>query len=199
MKMKLIALAVASLAVSGCANNIVVMQPTTQQHDLRDWDRDGVIEAREQCQASVAGSQVNNVGCGEEKNYKQKHELDIHFANNSAIIPQNSLGQIKEIADILKQNPNQHIVIEGHCSKTGSRALNLALSERRAEAVMQVLAQDFAISPNRMQAIGYGFDRPIDISGTEEGRERNRRVVAVINNQHQAIDMKWDIYTIDQK
>ncbi|MGF1502379.1 MAG: OmpA family protein [Paracoccaceae bacterium] len=65
--------------------------------------------------------------------------------------------------------------IGGHTDKSGDPAANMALSERRAEAVRQALA-DRGVPRSRMRAEGYGSARPIADNGTEDGRSANRRI-----------------------
>ncbi len=82
---------------------------------------------------------------------------------------------LDEVAKILIDNPDLKVRIEGHTDSTGSRAYNLRLSQKRAEAVREYLIKK-GISPDRLVAVGYGPDRPIAPNNTPEGRARNRRV-----------------------
>lgn len=75
---------------------------------------------------------------------------------------------------MLKDNPNIIIEISGHTDNSGNEALNLELSNKRAINVKLYL-QTKGISPNRLQAKGYGQTMPIDDNNTEEGKARNRR------------------------
>ncbi|PQJ66990.1 OmpA family protein [Photobacterium angustum] len=191
-------LVIMSAMISGCASSDgSESQTTTQQYDLRDLDGDGVIEARDQCPNSVAGSFVNNVGCGKEKEISDRVELKLNFANNSAVIKPVYQREIEAIANFMHQYPDSSVTIEGHCSKTGSYELNMALSQARAEAVVDMLKNTFFIDANRLQAIGYGYTKPIDDSETEIAAERNRRVIAAVSGTDKTIDMKWDIYSVD--
>jgi outer membrane protein OmpA-like peptidoglycan-associated protein len=75
----------------------------------------------------------------------------------------------------LRDNPSLDVRIEGHTDSQGSAAANQRLSQKRAEAVRRYLV-DQAIAPTRMEAIGYGEDRPLEDNRTAEGRATNRRV-----------------------
>lgn len=83
----------------------------------------------------------------------------------------------------MREYPNATAAIEGHASKDSKRSnarYNQRLSEARANAVKSVLSNEFGIAPNRLSAVGYGFDRPVAPNDTAEGKAMNRRVYAVI-------------------
>lgn len=75
---------------------------------------------------------------------------------------------------VLRANAEIRIRIEGHADERGSVEYNLALSLRRAQSVRAYL-QDFGISVNRMEIVGYGEERPFDSGTTEAAFARNRR------------------------
>jgi peptidoglycan-associated lipoprotein len=78
-------------------------------------------------------------------------------------------------ADNLKANPNRRVRLEGHASEEGTREYNLALGERRAQAV-QTYLQVQGVSANQMEVISYGEDMPAVTGTTDQARSRNRRV-----------------------
>jgi outer membrane protein OmpA-like peptidoglycan-associated protein len=104
--------------------------------------------------------------------------LDIHFATGKAEILPESRPIIDEVVSLLKNRPNLRIGVEGHTDNTGTPAANKSLSDARAKAVAAAIAAA-GISPNRMEAVGYGQERPIADNRTEEGRAKNRRVEIV--------------------
>jgi len=108
---------------------------------------------------------------------KEKIEIkeQIFFQTGKAVILQKSFPLLDEIANVLKQNPQMKIVIEGHTDNVGNPRSNKILSQKRAEAVRQYLISR-GISGDRLTAIGYGSERPIAPNTTEEGRAKNRRV-----------------------
>lgn len=197
MKLFLTMLAVALLAGCSMRDTVSMDGATAQVNDLSDQDRDGVIEAREQCSGTVTGANINNNGCGTVKPIKERSELKVLFPNDSDYIDPQYYDQIKKIADFMQQYPHTKVTIEGHCSKTGSYEHNLTLSQNRANAVTKVLNQEFGIDNSRLTAIGYSFDRPVDTSGTQEAQRRNRRVIAEVTGEDTMADMKWNIYTVD--
>lgn len=104
--------------------------------------------------------------------------LDIHFATGKAEILEESRPIIDEIVLLLKKRPTLRIGIEGHTDNTGDAATNKKLSSARAKAVADAIAAA-GISPNRLDSIGYGQERPISDNRTEDGRAKNRRVEIV--------------------
>ncbi|MFQ6372440.1 OmpA family protein [Shewanella sp. YIC-542] len=189
------------LLLSACSmrDTVSMDSPTTQVYDLNDNDRDGVIEAREKCTGTVTGANVDNYGCGEVRPINERSELKVLFANDSYYIDPQYYSQIQTIADFMKQYPNTKATIEGHCSKVGSYEHNLKLSQNRANAIVSVLHEQFGIGDDRLTAIGYSYDRPVDTSNTALAHKHNRRVIAEVTGEDTMADMKWTIYSVDQE
>lgn len=100
----------------------------------------------------------------------------IYFNSGSAVIRPESYGVLKEIATVLKENPDVKVSIIGHTDSDGSEELNLRLSKERAAAVSAVLASEFGIDDVRMQTDGKGATEPIADNTTPEAKAQNRRV-----------------------
>lgn len=100
----------------------------------------------------------------------------ILFDVNSANIKPESYGTLKEMANVLKENPDLKVKIVGYTDSDGNEADNLDLSKRRAAAVKAALTSEFGISEARMQTDGKGEGEPIDKNDTPAGRANNRRV-----------------------
>ncbi len=81
----------------------------------------------------------------------------------------------------LKENPEVMLKIEGHCDERGTVEYNLALGERRANAVKNYLVT-YGIEPTRLQTISYGKERPLDMRSNEEAWAKNRRAAFVIRH-----------------
>lgn len=82
---------------------------------------------------------------------------------------------LNQIAELLRDNPGKRLRIEGHTDDTGPAAVNLRLSQERAEAVARYL-EARNVSANQLIAKGYGSSQPIADNATETGRARNRRI-----------------------
>ena len=100
---------------------------------------------------------------------------NIFFDVNQSVLKDESLSELENIRDLLMQNPAWRMQINGHTDNVGHPKINMALSLERAEAVVQYLVQQ-GISPDRLQAKGYGSERPLVSNDDEaEGRQINRR------------------------
>ena len=97
------------------------------------------------------------------------------FNTNSATLRPESQEQLGNIAEILKAYPNVHIKIGGYTDNSGDAQHNLTLSQDRANGVKDQLIA-LGISPDRLEAQGYGEQFPVADNSTEEGRAQNRRV-----------------------
>jgi outer membrane protein OmpA-like peptidoglycan-associated protein len=107
---------------------------------------------------------------------------DLDFASGAANLTDGEYASLAAVAAWLQANPDGTIALVGHTDASGSLAANTALSERRAEAVAEVLINRFAVDPARVEAKGVGFLAPIATNQTEEGRQKNRRVEVIITS-----------------
>ncbi|HEX2573536.1 MAG TPA: OmpA family protein [Polyangia bacterium] len=151
----------------------------------RDRDGDTVVDRLDRC--PDAPGPAENQGCPQYKLInvtKEKIELKekIHFQTAKAVIQRDSFGLLNEIADVLKKRPEIQVRIEGHTDSRAKRKYNLRLSQARATAVKRYLVGR-GIDAKRMEAVGYGPDRPIGDNRSAIGRENNRRVEFVITQQ----------------
>lgn len=100
----------------------------------------------------------------------------VGFARDSADLLPDPSGALTSLAEALRREPARLIVVEGHVSTTdGTPAANLALSERRAQAVVSELVR-IGLPADRVRAVGVGSARPIATSDDEAGRAINRRI-----------------------
>ncbi len=115
---------------------------------------------------------------------KKKIEITeaIHFQTGRAAILEDSFSLLDEIVQVLKDNPTINIRIEGYTDNVGSPTYNLRLSQARADGVMRYFV-DHGISPDRLEAKGYGMMSPIASNATAEGRAKNRRVEFTITKE----------------
>lgn len=104
--------------------------------------------------------------------------LHINFDTNKAAIKPESQPIIKQIAELMKNQPALKLSIEGHTDNQGSAAANKTLSLDRAKAVATAVAAT-GIKNERLSALGWGQERPVADNRTEDGRAKNRRVELV--------------------
>lgn len=104
---------------------------------------------------------------------------DLYFDFNAESIREESEPTLREIAEVLRRNPDWTLSIEGHTDAVASDRYNLELSSRRAAAVKTALGSRFGVAGARLTTAGFGESSPRDRNDTLEGRARNRRVELV--------------------
>jgi outer membrane protein OmpA-like peptidoglycan-associated protein len=88
-------------------------------------------------------------------------------------------ARIIEIARVLAKVPGRHVLVEGHTDSDGPSEYNLQLSRLRAQSVRSALIEG-GVSPDRIEAQGYGKTRPVATNATAAGKAQNRRVEIVL-------------------
>ncbi|OZG75068.1 peptidoglycan-associated (lipo)protein [Hahella sp. CCB-MM4] len=146
-----------------------------------DSDKDGIANGLDACPSTPQGAKVDNRGCRIVLQQAVSMNLGINFASNSAEITGEHASEISKLAKFMTEYPDTKVVIEGHTDDRGNADYNKQLSQRRADAVKQSLTDTYGIAASRIDAIGYGEERPVADNGTAAGRADNRRVVANVS------------------
>ena len=107
---------------------------------------------------------------------------NITFGTNDATIQSGFKPVLNSVAKVIKEYNKTMVQVNGYTDSTGSNATNMALSERRANAVSNYLRLQ-GVSGNRIITEGFGPANPIASNATAAGREQNRRVEIVLINQ----------------
>ena len=128
--------------------------------------------------ADEANKSVGTLGARFDKrnSYEMSTQKAVQFAFDSANLTANGKTQLDEIAAELMSNPNGLLVLEGHTDNTGDSAYNIALGERRVNAVRRYLAVEKGVPPYRIEQVSFGADKPIAPNNSRQGREQNRAV-----------------------
>ena len=185
-----------------------------------DSDNDGVLDVNDRCPGTPAGVEVNAKGCaldsdldgvpnyldkcdGTKRNVRVENdgcpmmgadtvsvELDVLFDTDKADIKPEFMAEIQHVAKFMAQYKGVNAAIEGHTDSVGDSGYNKSLSQRRADAVLNVLVKEMAVNSKRLTAQGFGEERPRAGNDTREGRQLNRRVVAVLKAQVKKVLMK---------
>jgi len=100
----------------------------------------------------------------------------IYFDFDKSTIKPESRPALEDAAKMLNENPTIKVEIQGHTDSKGSDSYNLALSDRRAAAVVAYLVTNLGVDPSRLTSRGYGESMPIATNDTDAGRALNRRV-----------------------
>ena len=142
----------------------------------KDSDNDGVFDSRDACPNTPKGMVTNLRGC------ELKASLDlsnIQFRTGTAALSASSQTELDIIANTLVSNSHLKFEVAGHTDSTGSLSRNIALSQRRAEAVRSYLVKK-GVAADRLTAKGYGPTKPIANNAIASGRAKNRRVELVL-------------------
>lgn len=117
-------------------------------------------------------------------------ELDVKFDFDKAVVRPDSYEDIRVLAEFMQQFPQTTTVVKGYTDSIGTEAYNLDLSDRRANAVRNVLVDDYGVAGGRVDAVGYGEADPVASNDTPEGRAINRRVEAEVEAE---VDAQVDV------
>jgi OOP family OmpA-OmpF porin len=163
-------------AVAPAPAPVVVAQET-------DSDGDGVLDSRDKCPGTPRQYKVDSDGCVMKLTETVAVNLAVKFDTNSAAVKEEYMEDIRNLATFMNQYENTVVTVEGHTDSSGSDAYNKTLSQRRANAVRDVLIQRMNIEADRVTAVGFGEERPVADNDTVEGRETNRRVVGAVSTK----------------
>ncbi|MBS1628060.1 MAG: OmpA family protein [Bacteroidetes bacterium] len=137
-----------------------------------DTDGDGVNDEEDKCPTEKGT--VANHGCPELKDFGFDFNK-IQFATGTAVLTKNATAELNKAVGILNEHKSLNISIEGYTDNTGKAAANVALSQKRADAVKAYLVKK-GINADRLTATGYGDASPVGDNKTVKGRAENRRV-----------------------
>jgi outer membrane protein OmpA-like peptidoglycan-associated protein len=144
-----------------------------------DRDGDGVVDRLDNCPDEPGTAE--NRGCKKKQLVALSHTKliilgQVHFRTGKARIRSRSRRLLKNVARVLVAHPEiKKIRVEGHTDNVGKARTNMTLSQNRAEAVVTYLVNE-GVPTDRLEAVGFGEERPIEDNATLEGRAANRRV-----------------------
>ncbi len=145
-----------------------------------DTDGDGILGSRDKCpdQPETFNNYKDDDGCPDEVPAEVKRFTGviqgINFKVNSDQLLRNSLPILNRAVAVLKEFPDVRLEISGHTDNMGKADYNRDLSQKRADSVKAYLVSQ-GIAADRLEAVGYGMDRPIASNKTKAGRSKNRR------------------------
>lgn len=108
---------------------------------------------------------------------------DVLFDFDKAEIRSDAARALGQLATLIRAYPSGSAALEGHTDSKGDDAYNQRLSERRAESVKRWLVEREGIDAGRLTPRGWGERKPVASNDDDAGRQRNRRVEAVIRKQ----------------
>lgn len=120
-------------------------------------------------------------------NYKQVADVSVTFGFDKSVLTQDDRAQLDAFAAQFAQTKSYILAVTGGTDTTGPADYNYALSQRRADAVVQYLASRYGVPAYRFYLIGLGKDQQVAPDNSRAGREKNRRVeVQLLTNVGQA-------------
>jgi len=173
MVYKLLVSAFLVLFVAACA---------TKPKDAADSSGSG--SGSSSSDSSVEGTISETAGSGIVKGSQEDLIVNVgdrvFFGYDSSDLDSDALELLQDQVAWLKQNSNVSVTIEGHCDERGTREYNLALGEKRAQAVKNYLI-GLGISPDRVSTVSYGKERPAVVGSNDGAWAQNRRSVTIVN------------------
>lgn len=141
--------------------------PPPKVRPMTDLDRDGVDDRFDRCARTPHGAHVDERGCWVVE--------DTVFDLDSARIRADRTAPLEAVFDVLAMNERLRVRVDGHTDDVGTADYNMALSQKRADAVRDWLV-DRGIAADRLLTRAFGPARPAAPNDTDEGRRQNRRV-----------------------
>jgi outer membrane protein OmpA-like peptidoglycan-associated protein len=152
-------------------------EPSKNGCPTKDGDLDGIADREDACPNEKGLPSTDKAKNGCPKDVRVHHGEIVILRQVRFKVGEASLSQtVDPVSDDLLTE------VQGHADDTGSKDLNEALAQQRADAVKKWLVSK-GIDGKRLVAKGYGARVPIDSNATEEGRQRNRRVQFVITER----------------
>ena len=103
----------------------------------------------------------------------------IYFDYDQYDLSPSSISEIRQFASQVKSDSSSRVRVEGHCDERGTREYNLALGERRANAVADILVLN-GVASSRITTVSYGEERPTAYGSTESSWAKNRRAIVKV-------------------
>lgn len=132
------------------------------------------------------GAALDQYGCPQKGSITLE---GVNFETNSATLTSDSYPVLDKVAAGLVQHQRLRVEVQGHTDSTGSKAYNMTLSAKRADAVREYLLHK-GVSSQQMVSKGYGLTQPVASNATKDGRARNRRVVMEVLENPGDVDVK---------
>jgi peptidoglycan-associated lipoprotein len=173
MRLKFATVFAAALLLSACA---------TQPNTTADSSGGGTTSTGTTQTATTTTSTETEAGIvpGSQEDLVVNVGDRVFFAFDRYDLSAEAREQLEKQAAWLKTHRHVTVTIEGHADERGTREYNLALGERRADAVRNYLIA-LGVDPNRIRTISYGKERPAVLGSNEAAWSQNRRGVTVVN------------------
>lgn len=140
-------------------------EPKIQEHPTQVKETQAPVKTSSAAEMASAIAHTGNISV-----------YGILFDFDKSVIKPESKPQLDQISQLLKNDAALKVAVIGHTDNKGTPAYNLALSQRRADAVVQSLTRDYGIAGTRLRPEGKGDTQPVADNASDAGRAKNRRV-----------------------
>ncbi len=147
-----------------------VVEAPVVEEVVKDTDGDGIKDDTDKC-PNLPGI-ADNLGCP---------EMILYYTRDEDALTADDKINLDKVVTFLNNNPNVHLILEGHTSTLGEADYNLKLSERRVNNSVAYLVGK-GIDAGRLKAVGFGEQFPVGDNSTEEGRVKSRRTVIRVDH-----------------
>ncbi|CAM2883463.1 peptidoglycan-associated lipoprotein Pal [Vibrio rarus] len=174
------------LAVTACSSTDDATDPidaqTNQQSQTAPIDpNSGTTTTDASSETTVVSPMTEEQKLAEEREVAEKalrENTTLYFAYDNSNISSEYEEMLSAHAKFLSENPDVKVSIEGHADERGTPEYNIALGERRANAVSNYL-QASGVQADQITIVSYGEEKPLQLGQTEEAYAKNRRAVLV--------------------
>ena len=176
MRFKILTMFAAALIVSACAGN----SSDTGTGSSGGSSADNSAVSSGSSSPAVSSSEIKGPQPGTQDALLVDVGDRVFYATDSSRLSAEARKTVDVLAMWLNSNPSVTLTLEGHADERGTREYNLALGERRANAVRDYLI-DLGVNANRLQTISFGKERPAILGSNEAAWSQNRRAVFSVN------------------
>ncbi len=165
-----------------CPIEPIKVAPAPEGTDSSGLEQDGTTQKIASEDEKVSSESPQKGATGQKASMSAvdvANQVDGHlsyFDVDSAALRTPTISGLLFVAEYLKDNPAEHILVEGHCDERGTRDYNLALGEKRAEAIRVQLVRQ-GVERRRIKTKSFGKERPAMLGASPEAWAKNRRTV----------------------
>jgi len=168
-----LAIAVPVMVLAACSST-----PDDRSAETADQEQQMTEEQRRAAQAGAADRVLSPEEERQQRYAELRQEHIIYFDFDDSTVKGEFAELLSAHADYLVRNPSVSVVIEGHTDERGTPEYNIALGERRANAVVNYL-QNLGVQSRQLETVSYGEEKPLVRQSNERAWAQNRRAVLV--------------------
>jgi peptidoglycan-associated lipoprotein len=175
--MRFFSVAAVCVVLAACGSSVKLDSPTVEDRTGTAVGSDSGAQSKSGTTSGVGSSGVANVdlSVSSQDAFLKSATRIVYFDYDSYVIRPEFQSVVEAHAKFLKANPSRKIALEGHTDERGGREYNLALGQKRAEAVRRALSV-LGVTDAQTEAVSFGKEKPATQGTSEEAMGQNRRV-----------------------